>query len=252
MVLRLVLVGIVAGLGVTPPAEGELSGWTRSVQTWMEARLVAWDVQEPLDEDDRAFDAADEAPPAVETTSKATGRDVEEDALADLGFETLGEEIAADEPARIEDRKDAEAAAFDAVVEEMVAEFSKVEVTARATPAPTADRFVDEADALELELDAALDLLARALEVVPADDEAVMRGTDYEPLEVGEDLYPGEAYVLNRQAEGLGEPAPIGVVGAVGDATTGNQINQAVRLTRDAVYAWLNLLQSPAIVTISR
>jgi hypothetical protein len=259
MVLRLVLVGIVAGLGVTPPAESELSGWTRSVQTWLDAQLVEWNARGLLNEEERAFDSAAEAPAANETTTKVPARDAEEDALADLDFETLVDatadefagEPAADEPARIDEKKsaEAEAVAFDAVVDEMVADFSKVEVADKATPAAP---IVDEADALDLELAETLDLVTRAIDAAPSKAETVMQGTDYQPLEVGEDLYPGEAYVLNRDAEGLGASAPIGGIDAVGGVTTGNQINQAVRLTRDAVYAWLNLLQSPAIVTISR
>jgi hypothetical protein len=32
--------------------------------------------------------------------------------------------------------------------------------------------------------------------------------------------------------------------------TAGNPLRNAVRLTRDALFAWINLLQSPALVTV--
>ena len=50
MVLRLILVSIVAGLGATPPAENDLANWSRTVQSWLDARLADWSVCLPVNE----------------------------------------------------------------------------------------------------------------------------------------------------------------------------------------------------------
>src|SRR4051812_47907519 len=90
MVLRLVLVGIVAGLGVSPPAECELAGWTRSVQT----RLVAWlaeaDALKPLDEsvdagDDRGLDEQADAPDFEEPEAERPGTKLSAQVVEDRG-----------------------------------------------------------------------------------------------------------------------------------------------------------------------
>src|SRR4051812_9658127 len=152
MVLRLVLVGIVAGLGISPPAESELSGWTRSVQSWLDDRLAHWDARGPLDADEWAFESVTEAPSANEAATNVHARDAEEDALTVSGPDAVLDERVAEfldgpatgEPAPIEDKKAAEAAAFDAVVDEMIAEFSTVDFASRApaeaTPALPTDR----------------------------------------------------------------------------------------------------------------
>jgi hypothetical protein len=88
------------------------------------------------------------------------------------------------------------------------------------------------------------------------------------------DLNPGVAYAyaLNREADGLNlglagasagapTPAPALAVGTVDPSrgkelvpealTAGERLSRAVRLTREAVYAWASLLHSPAVVTIA-
>jgi hypothetical protein len=151
-------------------------------------------------------------------------------------------------PALVEDTDAVEGLVFDAVVEEMVAEFTRVEVATRAqTPARA-----DGADDLEPGLADAMDQEAEVGGSVPSKVEPVIRATAVEPLEVGDDLYPGEAFALNREAQGLDEPAPAGIADPAVEVPAGNQLKNAVRLTRDAVYAWMNLIQSPAIVTIPR
>ena len=75
---------------------------------------------------------------------------------------------------------------------------------------------------------------------------------------VGDDLYVGVAYSLNRDAEGLGlgseasPPAPAERGSEPAVASRVSQLSDALRLTREAVYAWSNLLHGPAVVAISR
>ena len=82
-------------------------------------------------------------------------------------------------------------------------------------------------------------------------------------VEVGDDLYSGEAYTLNRESEGTGASATATVAAPV---LSPNEVameapqppapkerwTRAIRLTREAVDAWANLLHGPAIVTIER
>jgi hypothetical protein len=73
---------------------------------------------------------------------------------------------------------------------------------------------------------------------------APVEAPEFDPMEVGDDLYPGLAFALNREAEGIviAPPAPA--------ASRSEQWAQAIRLTREAAYAWANLLHGPAVVTI--
>jgi hypothetical protein len=67
-----------------------------------------------------------------------------------------------------------------------------------------------------------------------------------EPSIPDEDLYPGLAYELNREAEGLSVPAQDSQsVTTPPDARLAN----AVRLTGQAFQAWVALLQTPAVVS---
>src|SRR5690349_4588011 len=50
MMLRLALVGMVAALGVTLPAQPECEKWFESVQTWAAATLADWDTWKPGEE----------------------------------------------------------------------------------------------------------------------------------------------------------------------------------------------------------
>lgn len=73
-----------------------------------------------------------------------------------------------------------------------------------------------------------------------------------ESSEPVEDLYPGVAFALNREAEGLGLtlPMPEGRVAAeratAESPTEGQRLVEAVRLTAQAFHAWVTLVQGPA------
>ncbi|HZW33697.1 MAG TPA: hypothetical protein VFF52_23450 [Isosphaeraceae bacterium] len=51
MISRLVLVGMVAGLGVTLPSWPECESWCQSAQEWASARLADWDTWRPREAD---------------------------------------------------------------------------------------------------------------------------------------------------------------------------------------------------------
>src|SRR3954452_23719381 len=107
MALRLVLVSMVAGLGVSPPTEGELATWTRSVQTWLETRVAEWDLR-------LAFGGEDDSIVAGVTVSESSLKALEEAILAENEAEPV-----ADEPARSEDPEVTADRAFASVVEEI-------------------------------------------------------------------------------------------------------------------------------------
>ena len=74
---------------------------------------------------------------------------------------------------------------------------------------------------------------------------------------VGDDLYVGVAYSLNRASEGLGLASEdfVSALARRSEPAVASRVSQlsvALRLTREAVYAWSNLLHGPAVVAISR
>jgi hypothetical protein len=224
MALRLALVSVVASLGMALPGERDLEVWTCSAQCWMNARLAEWDAWLPGDE---GADAA--------TALPIDPRPCERSCLH--GLES----------------------GFEAAIDEMVATFA-AEATAVDSPAASAlARVLPSTDSREVggDLDPgaacgwnhAVQGLDRAAPPVPVD--AARRAPAFEPLEVGDDLYPGEAYALNRAAEGIergSEPDSIGTAAP----PPGSRLAHAVRLTREAVFAWANLLHGPAVVAVSR
>src|SRR5271157_3105757 len=77
----------------------------------------------------------------------------------------------------------------------------------------------------------------------------------FEPLEVSCDYYVGTAFELNFRNDGLSIPAESAVETTKTDVPVphfGRDLSRAVKLTRDAVYAWVNVFTGPALVTVSQ
>ena len=80
----------------------------------------------------------------------------------------------------------------------------------------------------------------------------------FEPVEVGEDLFPGLAFALNRQGSGAGaiEPtvASLPESGGITEPSLpsrGERLAAALRLTGQALNAWASLLrQGPTVASI--
>jgi hypothetical protein len=132
---------------------------------------------------------------------------------------------------------------------------------ASAVPAPPAETKTlvtpeDEYEDLDIEL---------ADELTPADDgfatEAMSPTSTIahvpptaEPSDVAEDLFAGIGYERIGQTECIPMPAPH--VASRGRHETNNpparpELTRAVRLTRDAVYAWVSVFTGSALVTVS-
>lgn len=278
MGLRLLLVGLVAGLGLDLPTGQDLERWAHSGQTWLCGTLDQWNEWAPRGDETLCI-AAPTAPasePAPSATTPITTAQTQS---------TPTEPNADDE--------------FAAVVDDMVDEFA-----ADSTPAAT--QLAHEPAA------------SQALPPAPA--PVVSPATPaFEPLEVGDDLYPGLAYQLNREGETVRpetaetgsvvaavppvdpapEPAPalasepadetktarttsevppaVPPVATVAVVATGvklpdpapaaepkpaaqlvllapgrRRLAAAVRLTGEALEAWASFLEGPAIVSIQR
>ena len=77
----------------------------------------------------------------------------------------------------------------------------------------------------------------------------------FEPLEVSCEHYVGTAFELNFRNDGFNIPAETVVHTAKIDAPASHsarELSRAVKLTRDAVYAWINVFTGPALVTVSQ
>jgi hypothetical protein len=273
MVLRLILVSIVAGLGATPPAEDEVAGWSRTVQTWLDARLAEWSVSLPPNEA-----VLPPPPPALVDIQAAT--------LDDELLALIGEEVELETPAPNQEPKatadvdlaildddlaalvEAETAAavppptadaptadfiFDAIVDEMVADFFQPGPAAPPIPTPVLDLVASQAEVDELETAFVESESANELTNILTPGPVVMTlpvGED--PfLEYGDDFDLGVVPRSNPLTEAVDPPAPaVEEVPAASQSTSCDPLGEAVRLTRDAACAWMNLLQNPAIVTV--
>jgi hypothetical protein len=77
----------------------------------------------------------------------------------------------------------------------------------------------------------------------------------FEPLVVGEVRLMGVAYELNRRNDGQGPLAATLVKPQPAKARpdeSSPDLSRAVKLTRDALFAWVNVLSRPAVVTVSQ
>ena len=296
MALRVILVSVVAGLGLTLPSGERLASWRDSAQAWANAKFAEWDAQMPVDENAFVFVAdspplstttvAAETPapvpvPATSPTPSAAPDVVAEpapsaperlkvipvDAVADLTVPTapmplVETEVAsadacpAVEPAAVAD------AAFDAAQVDVIASFNRDLAAAeteisKAVPAePFEPIVVPEGPAMDL-----ASVLNRESEglTVDAGPVAARGALRLESFEAG-DLADDPAYVLIRESEGLGSAARVAERESTGSPllvqfagpTPGSQLTRAVRLTREAVFAWANLRHGPAVVTIDR
>lgn len=278
MVLRLLLVGLVAGLGLSLPSRSDFDTMARSAQHWMNDRLAEWDTHTSSDQGTYVFVVEPTPTPApfaaADPTSLVVATPVPD---SDEGFaDALGESVAS----FAQDELAARTRATDPVVKSLAELVPSDPASLLAISLPTGPAFAPNGDLTTPELafgasseqtgrDLSADVVARksidqpdssfevALEetVVSFTRDALFLGLARadqtprgEPLEIDGDLYAGEAYALNRLSDGISTPVPP-------DDAAGknpNRLTNAVRLTREAVFAWASLLHGPAIVTIAR
>jgi hypothetical protein len=232
MGLRLILVGMVASLGLDLPKGDEVRSWTRTGQTWLCTALDEWNAWMTPDVADQAEDRVEPARVAaklVEGASELTTR-LTAEATADAEFAAVVEEMVAGLSTETEREGDGG---------EVMGTLVRGEAAGRVGSSGT----------------------MTAIEV--SEDEYVEENVvAFEPLEVGDDLYPGLAYALNRDSEVVADagatPAPIVAEEATSvearavamPVGAGQRLSTAVRLTGEAIHAWANLLRGPAVVSI--
>jgi hypothetical protein len=311
MVLRLILVGLVAGLGLSLPSRRDLETLHRSAQRWVDAGLKEAAPRPPSDDDASVF-VVDEPTPTptripapAPTAAPAADPDRALVGEADVPADDASPAEAVpplrvaeapspavvspplDDPllaaptepaAEVVETKTAEAmpAEDDVDIVDAEAEIAEVEIAKPEVAKPeVVEAGIVEAELVEAELAeaemidpdrdflAVVDEMAAAFAADPApsqDREAeatrlAQAATEDETGEECEDLYPGLAFAMNREAEGL-NPSPSSpeppAEPAVEEASPTARLSQAVRLTREAVFAWASLLHGPAVVAISQ
>jgi hypothetical protein len=241
MGLRLILVSAVAGLGLSLPNGDDLDAWSLRVRDWMVEKLAEWDAPGPEEVAASFFDAD--------------------------AFDSTATDLApAPAPAAPSNRAEQTGAAFDAVQEEMVPELAADPDPTPVAPAPagllaenTAASIQPPAlepdfDGIQEEIvagflaDDAPDALApesalAEAEPKPATDDAPKLASPERTDDLVEDL----ADRLNREAEGIAAEAATAAV-----TPRSEQWAEALRLTREAAFAWANLLNAPAVASIER
>jgi hypothetical protein len=254
MLLRVVMVGAVASLGLSLPTGRDLERWAQSGRAWWETTVAEWRARLPnvgpavasemtTEETEEPAPAAPKAPAAPVAARATAAPDF--DAIVNQIAQSFGSpaapaaKVEAKTPVRVEDDLELYAELADSV------DFLPLEEAA-TDPAPMA---------VEQYLELAYGVVREA-EPTPAPAKAATPA--FEPVEVPEDLYPGLAYALNREAEGAPMPAPEPQTIAPAFVETeaeerGHRLADAVRLTGQAVQAWMSLLmQGPTVASAHR
>lgn len=232
MALRLILVSAVAGLGLSLPSAEQLQTWGHSTQRWINARLADWDARMPADEN--AFVLVTEPTtvladtpepietPAATTTPAPAPTTVHEEtsapattptpeavpvtasAVPEVAQATSTDLIPTPEavpviaPAVAEVAQVTPADGLDAPTAPMALDETESAPAAPSTPAPqTLDTAFNDAQ------EGTLSSFASDAEALAASEAPVATPTPFEPLDVDDNFYPGAAFALNREAEGL-------------------------------------------------
>jgi hypothetical protein len=213
MALRLILVSLVAGLGLTLPTGGQLSALKETAHKWVSARLAEWDAQMPADESAFVF-VADSAPRAAETAAVPTPAPAPSNQVpaADVAARTdrhADERIPASSPSPSPDVVAGLLAptAPSALFEEEFG-FDLLTLDGDGTAPTVSDEPAVEAPFVpeccrHVERSPARALEACTVAIAPAAAPVKTAGPRFDPIEISDDLYPGVAYALNREAEGV-------------------------------------------------
>ena len=302
MGVRLILVSVVAGLGLTLPTAKQMTSLKDSAQSWVNARLAEYDARMPADE--KAFiyvadaapvpeskpepvaSTATEAPtvaPATDTNAVpktsaapatitpatpevlATGIDTPTAPMNLDEIEIVSATPVIDTVSKVEDLD----IAFNEAQVQTLTNFAAdmMTIVGLEDAMPTIESKPDPVVAVQPpmtdlnETDEVQEGLTYLFQpepqTVPARAEAEAASAEISALVVGDDLYSGIAFSLNRGSEGLNSlldaelPHERSAVVQFESPGSGSTLSQAVKLTREAVYAWANLLHAPAVVTIS-
>jgi len=259
MALRFFLVSAVTCLGLTFPEEKYVRTWAATVQTWTSARLAGWDPRGVDEGADAVLSARCEMSDGCESAG-------------DLAFHVAMEEIVRSfstecdvASAREERVTTAPAPTFEPMVIDDDLYTGTAYALNRASEGAGIPRLATEEQAAPAEA-RSMAVMARSPSDVMhsvgwddrgpdrcrADEASGRSGGNFEPMVVGEDLYMGVAYALNRASDGLGLASDVSSSQTPSDASRASQLSVALRLTREAVYAWSNLLHGPAVVAIAR
>lgn len=264
MALRFFLVSAVASLGLTLPEEGQIRTWASGAQTWAYARLADWDVC--LAGEAEGTDLASRPEGAKECASTQGGQAI------DGAMEEMVRSCSTEGPTPEPRGGRLAVPTFEpmVIVEDLytgmayalnrASDGSDVSRLAAGERVATAElRSIAAAEGFSTDV---AHTMSRG-ETGPVQGLAAKAGgrskDGFEPMVVGDDLYIGTAYALNRTSDGLGVASEGSTFEASNDrrsepavASREAQLSAALRLTREAVYAWSNLLHGPAVVAISR
>lgn len=285
MALRLVLVGAVAGLGLSLPSATELSKWRNAGQNWINTRLAAWDEQMPPD--DTAFVLV--AEPASASTDSRQASPISPDRPSSRDSIGLAARASTSD---LETSNPPVVVTFAAVVSRETASALDTPSAPVELDAAPVEAFPTWNEAAEVRDAAFLAAQSETLSAFAADEPAsavaaTVDATGIDPVELARNLDSGAESTLNRVVRVLAltrgsprlappeddesqnpegaNPLQLNNVALSGTCPTGthfpaernhvadaDRLTQAVRLTRDAVHAWASLLHGPAVVTIGQ
>ena len=242
MALRLILMGVVAGMGMSLPNPDDVVGWCGAAASWVDARFLGLEEPTPPVETDVVL--MDETTPA-ETPAQMPSDEQFNAVMSDMATAFAKEMTpATTEPSVVR------------IVEAPAA--PPVEVIPPAKPAKAAEPANEEKVAV-IDPDATFNLVMN--ETVGAFKADLATLPHDEPAEV---VATAEA-VETPTIDPLPLEAPAAQVASTTDATAStpasepskevqeghpDRLEHAMRLTREAVFAWASLIHGPAVVTI--
>jgi len=267
MVLRMILVGLVAGLGLNVPAPSDFDSMTRSAHNWMNARLAEWKTMTTPDDDPYVIvveptptaplpaapaPASDEAFASVlQDTIDAFAQDTLASARPELEqdlksrealVDDLAESLAIDLPTQPDPVSSDDSVSSDELALEMpdsapAPTLPPVEVAEVAPEVDVDQLFASVVDEMVIDFEQNVSTATLA-QVEPAGDDDDQVAADN--LETAQNLDAINSETLDKTAPTTGvENKPE------------TRLTTAVRLTREAVFAWANLLHGPAMVTMA-
>ncbi len=240
MALRLMLMGVVAGMGFSLPTQDDVTGWSRSAECWINARFDDWDAKMPVDDSAFVF-AKDAVVPADAVPAQPIVSDKQFNAIVSEMAVTFAKETA---PVVVGESKT------------LLVEGPVVTPTVETAPtaAPVAPAAVEVATTPVVETaqvdQAFASAMDKTIETFAAELVAphVVKPTEETFTSVVEQMVADFTPTPLRVADVPAASAPAAEV----QTEEEGRFAHAMRLTREAVFAWAGLLHGPAVVAISR
>lgn len=255
MVLRMILVGLVAGLGLNVPAPSDFDSMAHSAQNWMNARLVEWQTLTTPADDAYVLVVEPNSTPSQSAAPAPAPAPVDDAAFATVVAETI-DAFAQDQLANAKPEMDQELKSRDALMDEM-SESLAIDLPTFPDPIASDDSTPEAIAQNESPIEDHAGQNAVVADATPADLDQQFAGAVEEMVADFEQSRLIAEAVEDADAVNVADADVAPNHDEIDPPATGlenqpeNRLTTAVRLTREAVFAWASLLHGPAVVTMA-